>query len=70
MFWWFKRGDNYVRYEARQNDVASYELRIVNVDGTEAVEIFDNDEDLSARQRDLERQLVEEGFSGPHGWNL
>jgi hypothetical protein len=70
MFWWFKRGDSYVRYEARQNAVAAYELRIVDVDGSEAVEQFDNEQDLSARQRDLERELGEQGWSGPHGWNL
>jgi hypothetical protein len=70
MFWWFKRGDSYVRYEARQNGTASYELRIINVDGGEDVELFDNEQDLSARQRDLEQALVDQGWSGPHGWNL
>jgi hypothetical protein len=70
MFWWFKRGDAYLRYEARQSDEVTYELRIVNVDGSEEVEHFDNDQELSARQRDLEQQLADDGWSGPHGWNL
>jgi hypothetical protein len=70
MFWWFKRGDSYVRYESRQNGAAAYELRIVNAEGGEDVELFDNEQDLSARQRDLEQQLMDQGFSGPHGWNM
>ncbi len=70
MFWWFKRGDSYVRYEARQHAEAAYELRIMNADGSEDVEQFDNEQDLEARQRALEQALVDEGFSGPHGWNL
>ena len=70
MFWWFKRGDSYVRYEARQNGAASYELRIVNVDGGEDVELFDNEQDLSTRQRALEQELTEKGWTGPHGWNI
>jgi hypothetical protein len=70
MFWWFKRGDSYVRYESRQNGVAAFELRIVNADGSEQVEQFDSDADLSARQRVLEQELAEDGWTGPHGWNV
>ena len=46
VFWWFKRGDNFVRYEARQSGEAAYELRIVEMDGTERVERFENEDDL------------------------
>jgi hypothetical protein len=70
MFWWFKRGDDYVRYEARQTGARAYELRFINVDGTERVEVFGDEEALSDRERALERSLVKEGWTGPHGWNL
>jgi hypothetical protein len=70
MFWWFKRGDDYLRYEARQPANGVYELCVITVDGTERIETFDDERDLLARQRVLERTLTGEGFTGPHGWNL
>jgi len=70
MFWWFKRGDDYVRYEARQLRPGAYELRFVNIDGTERVEEFSDQKDLMDRERELERSLSDEGSTGPHGWNL
>jgi hypothetical protein len=70
VFWWFQRGDSYVRYESRRNEASAYELRFVDADGHEVVERFDNEEDLAARQRILEQKLIEDGWSGPHGWNL
>jgi len=70
MFWWFQRDDRYVRYESRQQDTATFELRIVQADGTEVVERFDNQEELTARQRALEQELMDAGWTGPHGWNV
>ena len=70
MFWWFKRGDDYIRYESRQTGVGRYQLCVVMVDGTERVETFDDERDLLERQRVLESDLAGEGFTGPHGWNL
>jgi hypothetical protein len=70
MFWWFKRGDDYIRYEARQAARGVYQLCVITVDGTERVETFDDERDLVERQRLLETSLVGEGFTGPHGWNL
>lgn len=69
MFWWFKRGDDFVRYEARQTR-GGYELCFVNVDGSERVERFDDERDLVERQRQLENSLARDGWTGPHGWNL
>jgi hypothetical protein len=70
MFWWFKRGDEYLRYESRQIAVGVYQLCVITVDGTERVETFDDERDLLDRQRTLESNLTDEGFTGPHGWNL
>jgi hypothetical protein len=70
MFWWFKRGDDFVRYEARRGESGAYELCFVNVDGTERVESFDDEQALVDRQRALESSLNDQGWTGPHGWNL
>jgi hypothetical protein len=70
MFWWFKRGDHYVRYEARQTGRHVYELCFVDVDGSERIERFDDEQALVERQRELESTLTDGGWTGPHGWNL
>jgi hypothetical protein len=48
----------------------TYELRFINVDGTERVEVFSDEEALSNRERELEWSLIMEGWTGPHEWNL
>jgi len=70
VFSWFNRGDDFVSYEARRLDTGLYELRFVNVDGGERVELFENEQLLNDRQRELERSLAVDGWTGPHGWNL
>jgi hypothetical protein len=67
---WFTRGEDFVRYEARQTAERCYELRFVDVDGTERIEQFDNGEALVERQRELESILAHNGWTGPHGWNV
>lgn len=70
MFWWFERTGQYLRYESRQQPHGGYELRVINPDGTERVERFEDSSDLSRRQQAFERELVDDGWNGPHGWNL
>ena len=70
VFWWFKRGNDYVRYESREVKPGAFELRFVDVNGSERVETFDDARRLEERQRDLEQMLAKDGFTGPHGWNL
>jgi len=70
VFWWFKRRDDLLRYEARDLPTGRYELRIVDPDGSERVETFDDAPSLTRRQVEFERQLRESGWTGPHGWNL
>ena len=70
MFWWFKRGSEYVRYESREVKPGAFELRFVDTDGSERVESFDDARKLEERQRDLEQSLANDGWTGPHGWNL
>jgi hypothetical protein len=70
MFTWFQRGDEYLRYEAREISSGDYELTILTSDGTETVERFSDQEALSERQVALQRELEAEDWTGPHGWNL
>ena len=70
MFWWFERNGSFMRCETRDLPDDGYLLVVTNADGTDRVERFADSSDLTKRQRDLERDLVSEGWSGPHGWNL
>jgi hypothetical protein len=70
MFWWFKRGNDFVRYESREVKPGAYELRFVDTDGSERVETFTDERRLEERQRELEKSLASDGWTGPHGWNL
>ena len=49
MFYWFKRGNELVRYEAREISRTQYELTILRADGVEHVEHFDTADDLDYR---------------------
>jgi len=70
MFYWFKRGEESLRYEAREVSPARFELTIVGPDGIERVEPFESADELHRRQIALERELVAQGWAGPHGWNI
>ena len=70
MFWWFERNGKFLRYEARPGSDGGFELCIVDVDGTERVERFEDSADLAKRQRQFEEQILQDGWTGPHGWNV
>ncbi|MGH9143826.1 MAG: hypothetical protein ACRD2I_22040 [Vicinamibacterales bacterium] len=70
MFTWFRRGNEYLRYEAREVSEGVYELTILRSDGTEATEQFPDQDALAGRQLALQRELEAQGWTGPHGWNL
>ena len=70
MFTWFRRGDEYLRYESREIAKDAYELTILRSDGTETIERFSDQEALADRQLALQRELEAQGWTGPHGWNL
>ena len=70
MFWWFERNGEFMRCEAHDAPGGGYELVVTNVDGADRVERFEDSADLATRQLELERDLVAEGWTGPHGWNL
>jgi hypothetical protein len=70
VFWWFERGGKFLRYETRDCPGGGFEMRVINPDGSEKVEVFQDSADLARRQRDFEEVLAADGWSGPHGWNL
>jgi len=70
VFVWFEKSGEFLRYEARDLPDGRYELRIIDADGSERAETFNDSAALNRRQIDLERELSEKGWTGPHGWNL
>ena len=70
MFWWFERGGQFLRYEVTDLPEGGYVLRVIDPDGTERSEHFDDSSDLSRRQIDFERELTTNGRTRPLGWNL
>lgn len=66
MFYFFRREEQFIRCELRSVD-DGYELVIVRPDGTEAVERFDAEDDLTARWSALQQRFLREGWWGPHG---
>lgn len=70
MFYWFTRGTERVRYEVREVSPTRFQLTITGPDGVERLEQFDNAAALHRRQVTLERELMAQGWVGPHGWNV
>jgi len=70
MFWWFERAGHYLRCEVRFPPTGGGELVVTPPDGAERIEVFSDSEALTTRQDALQRELVEDGWTGPHGWNL
>ena len=61
VFVWFEKRGQFLRYEARDVPGGGYELRIIEVDGTEGAETFSDSSDLNQRQIDFERELTSKG---------
>ena len=68
MFWWFERKGQHLRIEVLQLAPYKYELRTIQADGTEQVEMFTDADELAKRQRELQDALSNQGWTGPHGW--
>lgn len=69
MVWFFQRGGSFVRFESRTVDESReiFELVVIEPDGTEQREVFENSEQLLQRQMELERDLEHDGWQGPFG---
>jgi hypothetical protein len=69
VIWFFERRGSFVRFESRDvpNTPGVYELAIVEADGVEKVETFEDSESLMRRQLELEEALEHDGWQGPFG---
>ena len=69
MVWFFQRGGSFVRFESRTVDESrdTFELVVIDANGSERREVFENSEQLLRRQIELERDLEHDGWQGPFG---
>lgn len=68
MVWFYERQGTFIRCETRTADSGmGFDLVVVNPDGTERVEHFDDSLTLSRRQAELESTLAHDGWNGPFG---
>ena len=68
MVWFYERHGAFIRCEAREADSGTgFELHVVEPDGTERVERFDDSTTLARRQQELESTLATDGWQGPFG---
>jgi hypothetical protein len=68
MFCWFVRNGQHVRVEVVEPTPKNYELRFVDADGAEHVELFSDTGALTTRQEQVQQMLQSQGWTGPHGW--
>ena len=68
MVWFYEKHGVYIRCETRDAaDGAGYELLIIQPDGREHVERFDDSATLAQRQEELQSSLAGDGWTGPFG---
>jgi hypothetical protein len=68
MVWFYERQGTFIRCETRDSTGrAGFELLIVQPDGTESVERFDDSSTLERRQNELQSRLAHDGWQGPFG---
>lgn len=68
MVWFYERQGAFLRFEARTAENGpGFELIVVQPDGSERIEHFDDSTTLSRRQQELESTLAEDGWTGPFG---
>ena len=71
MVWFYERHGTFIRCETRTaaNGVG-FELVVIQPDGSEQVEYFDDSATLTRRQEELQTSLTDDGWSGPFGRRL
>ena len=67
MVWFFERHGTYIRCETRDVNEGGYELLVINPDGVENIERFEDSASLTRRQRELDSHLADDGWTGPFG---
>jgi hypothetical protein len=68
MVWFYERQGNFIRCETRSSSTGQgFELVVIQPDGSEHVEHFDDSATLTRRQAELENTLTHDGWAGPFG---
>jgi hypothetical protein len=67
MVWFYERHGSFIRCETRTAASGGFELVVIQPDGSERVEHFDDSSTLARRQAELENSLTHDGWSGPFG---
>lgn len=68
MVWFYERQGTFIRCETRDADNRSgFELVILQPDGSESVERFEDSASLERRQNELQANLSHDGWQGPFG---
>jgi hypothetical protein len=62
MIWSFERSGRQMRCEIRRDEDGQYEFVIVNPDGSEKTERYEEPSEVIARSVDVMRSLIEEGW--------
>ena len=71
MVWFYERHGAFIRCETRTaaNGIG-FELVMIQPDGSEHVEYFDDSASLTKRQEELQTSLTHDGWTGPFGRRL
>ena len=68
MVWFYERQGAFIRCETRTAPSGvGFELVVIQPDGSEQVEHFDDSATLAKRQGELESALAHDGWTGPFG---
>lgn len=67
MFYFFKRGQEFVRYEVRTTEAETYEIVAVGPDGNAQVKEYPTARELNAEWTVLQQDLLRRGWWGPYG---
>ena len=68
MVWFYERQGTFIRCETRDAATGKgFELLIVQPDGQERVERFEDSSSLERRQHELQATLAHDGWQGPFG---
>lgn len=62
----FTQAGSFIRCETRDGPEGTWELLILQPDGTEVVERFADSTALAQRQEELTTMLIRAGWFGPH----
>jgi len=68
MVWFYEKQGAFIRCEARDSETGfGFDLIVIEPDGSERIEHFDDSRILTRRQQELESTLVHDGWQGPFG---